>query len=77
MFTYNLCENTYLRKIEMRDAAELFALIDESREYLQDWLDYIKSRFFITGFVRLRACLQPSKPLWRGWMQNSKKLCGE
>ena len=41
MFTYNLCENTYLRKIEMRDAAELFALIDESREYLQDWLGWV------------------------------------
>ncbi|MBO8172195.1 MAG: GNAT family N-acetyltransferase [Bacillaceae bacterium] len=41
MFTYDLTEDLYLKKLELRDAPELFILIEQSRDYLREWLPWV------------------------------------
>ena len=41
MFRYKVNEDTHLRLLEVRDADQIFALIDESRSYLREWLPFV------------------------------------
>ncbi len=41
MFIHSIDENTTLALVEMRDADELFALVDASRMYLREWLPWV------------------------------------
>ncbi|KGR77405.1 GNAT family N-acetyltransferase [Ureibacillus manganicus] len=41
MFTYKINEDTELRLLEVRHAEALFALTDESRSYLKEWLPWL------------------------------------
>ncbi len=41
MFRHRVNEDTHLRLLEVRDADQLFALIDESRSYLREWLPFV------------------------------------
>ncbi|WP_053220197.1 GNAT family N-acetyltransferase [Virgibacillus senegalensis] len=41
MFTYPIDEQTYLKRLEPTDTFELFTLISESMEHLQEWLPLI------------------------------------
>lgn len=41
MFTYKIDEELSLKRIEFKDAEELFALSDQSREHLRTWLPWI------------------------------------
>jgi len=43
MFTHQIDENTTLAMVEMRDADEVFALVDASRMYLREWLPWVDS----------------------------------
>ena len=41
MFIHQVDDQTTLSMVEMRDAAELFALVDTSRMYLREWLPWV------------------------------------
>jgi ribosomal-protein-serine acetyltransferase len=41
MFRAQLDENTYLRLLEERHAAEAFALVDQDRAFLREWLPWV------------------------------------
>lgn len=41
MFVHTVDENTMMAMVEMRDADELFALVDASRMYLREWLPWV------------------------------------
>lgn len=41
MFRMQLNEEVSLKLLEMEDAEEIFALVDESREYLREWLPWV------------------------------------
>jgi ribosomal-protein-serine acetyltransferase len=41
MFRYRIDEETELRLLEERHAQELFALIDQNRTYLREWLPWV------------------------------------
>ncbi len=43
MFIHPIDENTTLAMVEMRDADELFALVDASRMHLREWLPWVDS----------------------------------
>ena len=43
MFIHAIDENTTLAMVEMRDADEVFALVDASRMYLREWLPWVDS----------------------------------
>ncbi len=43
MFIHQIDENTTLALVEMRDADELFELVDASRMYLREWLPWVDS----------------------------------
>lgn len=55
MFSYSIDENTTLAMVEMRDAEELFALVDDSRMYLREWLPWVDANVSVEetkAFVR-------------------------
>ncbi len=41
MFVHAVDKNTTLSMVEMRDADEIFALVDASRMYLREWLPWV------------------------------------
>lgn len=41
MFTHRLDDDTELRLLEREQADELFALVDDNREYLRQWLPWV------------------------------------
>jgi ribosomal-protein-serine acetyltransferase len=41
MFRAHLIENGYLQLLEERHAAEVFALVDQERAYLREWLPWV------------------------------------
>src|SRR5690625_7781297 len=41
MFSYQINEELYLRMLSARDAEPLFHLINESRQYLTQWLPWV------------------------------------
>lgn len=41
MFRMQVNEEVSLKLLEMEDAKEIFALVDESREYLREWLPWV------------------------------------
>ncbi|EJY55698.1 GCN5-like N-acetyltransferase [Alicyclobacillus hesperidum URH17-3-68] len=41
MFSHKVNEDTQLRLLEVRDADQLFALLDQSRSYLREWLPFV------------------------------------
>lgn len=41
MFVHTVDKNTTLAMVEMRDADELFALVEASRMYLREWLPWV------------------------------------
>ncbi|MBJ8075282.1 GNAT family N-acetyltransferase [Bacillus cereus group sp. N12] len=41
MFIYQIDENITLKKLELKDAKELFELIYSSRNYLREWLPWV------------------------------------
>ncbi|MFC7063280.1 GNAT family N-acetyltransferase [Halobacillus seohaensis] len=43
MFTLTIDNNLSLKLLEKGDAKELFALVDESRNYLREWLPWVDS----------------------------------
>ncbi|MFD2924420.1 GNAT family N-acetyltransferase [Halobacillus naozhouensis] len=42
MFTLNVKEDLSLKLLEKKDAKELFSLVDESRDYLREWLPWVE-----------------------------------
>ncbi len=40
-FRHKVNEDTYLKLLDVRDADQIFALIDESRDYLREWLPFV------------------------------------
>jgi ribosomal-protein-serine acetyltransferase len=51
MFVHQLDEHTTLAMVEMRDAEELFALVDGSRMYLREWLPWVDANISINETV--------------------------
>lgn len=47
MFIHPVDENTTLAMVEMHDAEELFALVDDSRMYLREWLPWVDANVSI------------------------------
>ena len=43
MFVHQVSEDISLKLVGQKDAEELFALVDESREYLREWLPWVDS----------------------------------
>ncbi|MFC0270526.1 GNAT family N-acetyltransferase [Metabacillus herbersteinensis] len=41
MFTYKIDNQISLKLVELRDADEIFSLIESSREYLREWLGWL------------------------------------
>ena len=41
MFSYSVNADTQMRLLEIRDADPLFALLDQSRSYLREWLPFV------------------------------------
>ncbi|KHE72815.1 GNAT family N-acetyltransferase [Halobacillus sp. BBL2006] len=59
MFTYKVDEELTLKMIEYRDAEELFALSDQSREHLGTWLPWIHFTESVEDTKKfIHGCLQ-------------------
>jgi len=59
MFRAQLRENLYLQLLEERHAAELFALIDQDRAYLREWLPWVDATQTIDDTLSfIRASLE-------------------
>lgn len=55
MFRHQVTEDIHLRLLEGRDASQLFALVDQSRSYLREWLPFVdgtRSVEDIQGFIQ-------------------------
>lgn len=55
LFSHKVNEHTQLRLLEVRDADQLFALVDRSRRYLRQWLPFVDSTrtvLDIEAFIR-------------------------
>ncbi len=57
MFSYRIDENLELRLLEERHAAELFALIEQNRAYLREWMPWLDNNITIADtqeFIKAR-----------------------
>ena len=43
IFTYKIDNTTKLKMLDLRDAKQLFTLLDQSKESLKEWLPFIDS----------------------------------
>jgi ribosomal-protein-serine acetyltransferase len=41
-FTRTVCQDLVIKAVELRDAEEIFALVDASRDYLGEWLPWVE-----------------------------------
>ena len=41
MFNHEVNDHTYLRLLELRDSGTIFALVNESRDHLREWLPFV------------------------------------
>lgn len=58
MFTYQVDDKTTLAMVEVRDADELFALVDSSRMYLREWLPWVDANLSIGETVSFLEAAQ-------------------
>ena len=59
MFIHSIDENTTLALVEMRDADELFELVDASRMYLREWLPWVEF-----SSPNCRSGIAAPRPTW-------------
>jgi len=66
MFTFQINDHLSLKLLEVRDAKELFYLVDNSRPYLKEWLTWVND-------IRSE---EDYKPVIKGWLNQFVKQDG-